>query len=127
MCGAWHGALERGQRPAHDAGQLEPLRLASGERRGRLAELQVIQADVEQRAEPGLDPGSVAEEGERFARRQLEHLGDVPAPVGDLEDFGTVAGPPALGASDHHVGEELHVDREETLPLAGVASARPRR
>ena len=123
MCGAADGAAERGQRPAQEARQFQPLRLASRERRGRLAELQVIEADVEQRAEPGLDPRPVAEERESLPRRQVEDLGDVPAAVGDLQDFGAIARAPAFGASDHHVGEELHVDRLETVPLAGIAAA----
>ena len=123
MCGRGAGAIERGQRPAQEAGQLEPLRFAAGERGDRLAEPQVVEADVEQRPEPRLDLGAMAKEPERLARRQVEDFGDVPAAVGDLQDFRPIAGAPALGAADHHVGQELHVDREEAIPLAGVAAA----
>ena len=36
-------------------GQPDPLRLAAGQRAGRPVERQVVQADVEQEAEPGVD------------------------------------------------------------------------
>ena len=121
MCGAAPGAFERGRRPGEEARQLEALGFAAGERRGRLAEPQVVEPDVEQRPEPRLHLGPVAKEAERLARRQVEHLGDVLAPVGDLEHLGPIAGAPALGAADHHVGEELHVDRQEAMSLAGIA------
>ena len=122
MCAAVPGAIERRQRSAQEARQLEPLRLAAGEGGDRLAEPQVVQPDVEQRAEPRLDLGAMAKEHERFAHRQVEDFGDVPAAVGDFEDFRPIAGAAAFRAADQHVGQELHVDREEAVPLAGVAA-----
>ena len=65
----------------------------------------------------------MAEEDERLPRRQVEHLGDVPPPVGDLQDLGAIARAPAVGTAHHHVGQELHVDRQEAVSLAGAAPA----
>ena len=123
VCGAGPARVSAASRPGQEAGQLEALRLAAGERRGGLAEPQVVQPDVEQRPEPRLDLGAVPEEAERLARGQVEHLGDVPAAVGDLQDLRPIARAAALGAADHHVGQELHVDRQEAVPLTGVAAA----
>ncbi len=51
------GSAQGGERSGQETRQLEPLRLAAGERRGRLAEPQVVEPDLEQRPEPGLDFG----------------------------------------------------------------------
>ena len=53
------------------AGQLEPLAFAAGERVGRLAQAQVLQADVEQPFELALEAALGAEEAERLAHRQV--------------------------------------------------------
>ena len=58
------------------AGQLDPLRLAAGERRRRLADLDVVEADRVQRAELVLDRRDVLEVLERLLHVHLEHLGD---------------------------------------------------
>ena len=88
------------QRPrlaaAHVAGQLQPLGLAAGKRVGRLAEPHVIQAHVDQPLQPGLHLRLPAEERERLADGHLQHVGDVPAAIGDVEDFVAVAGAVAL-------------------------------
>ena len=53
-------------------GQPDPLRLAAGQRRRRPVQRQVVQPDVDQEAEPGVD--------------LLEHpLGDHPLPLGQLQ------------------------------------------
>ena len=70
------GPGHRGGGRGEEAGELEPLGLAAGERRGRLAEPEVVEPHVHQRAEPGLDLGLVPEEAERLADGQVEHLGD---------------------------------------------------
>ncbi len=65
----------------------------------------------------------MAEENERLACRQVEHLGDITPPVGDFQNLGPVARAVAFRTADHYIRQELHVDREEPVSLAGVAPA----
>ena len=59
------------------AGELQPLRLAARERRHRLAEAQVIEADVgERRAGAGSTSASSAKNSQRLGDREIEHVGD---------------------------------------------------
>ncbi|MBP7469385.1 MAG: hypothetical protein KA800_13900, partial [Thauera sp.] len=53
------------------AGELEALRLATRQRRHRLAEAQVVEADVGQRRERGEHLGMLAEHVQRLVHRQL--------------------------------------------------------
>ncbi len=50
------------------SGELQPLRFAAGERRHRLAEPQVVEADVGERRERGVDVALAGEERARLAR-----------------------------------------------------------
>src|SRR5208337_2242362 len=71
--------------------------------------------------DPSLDLAAMAEENERLARREIEDFRDVSPPVGDLEDLRAIARTTALGAAHDHIGQKLHVDREEAVSLAGAA------
>src|SRR5918994_7596749 len=66
--------------PGRDLGQLRselhPLRLATGERRRGLAELDVVEADVVQGLQPPADLRDLREEAERLLDRHLEYLRD---------------------------------------------------
>ena len=106
-----------------ETGELQALGLAAGEGRGRLAEPQIVEPHVHQGPEPRLDLPLLPEEAEGLARRQVEDLGDRLAPIGDLQGLGAIAGAPAFGTSHHDIGQELHVDDQEAVPLAGVAAA----
>src|SRR5580704_5995928 len=68
---------------AHVGGQLEPLPLAAGQRRERLAEAEVAEPDVGEPAEDGVRGRgtrlTVAEELPRLGHRHREHLADVAA------------------------------------------------
>ena len=92
--------------------QLEPLRLAAGKRRRRLAEPQVVEPDVDQMLEPGLDLLVPAEERERLAGRHVEHFGDVDAAILHVEHRPAIPLAAALAAPHVDVGHELHVDRD---------------
>jgi hypothetical protein len=100
------------------AGQLQALRLAAGQRRHRLAQAQVVQADVGQRLQLGEHLGSLAEQvsasatvssstsamlHRRFQRSSL------PAPR-----RGSAA--VAVRAAQVDVGQELHLDMLEAEP-----------
>ena len=58
------------------AGQLDPLGLAAGERRRRLAELDVIETDVVQRLQQIGDRRNVLEVLERLLHVHFQHVGD---------------------------------------------------
>src|SRR5262245_40711523 len=97
------------------AGQLQTLRLATGERRYRLPELHVLEADVDERLETHCYRRLVAEEGECLAHRELEHAGDIErgprcAGVAHLECLGTIAPAIAIRTAQVDVREELHLD-----------------
>ena len=64
------------RRRGKEAGQLQPLRFAAGERWHRLAEVQVIEADVGQRLQHARDVRCIVEERQRIGDRHVEHVGD---------------------------------------------------
>ena len=85
--------VQRADEPGADlAGQADPLGLTAGQRAGRAGQRQVVEADVEQEPEPGVDllghplgdqPLALGqleggEELGRLADRQVADLGDVP-------------------------------------------------
>src|SRR5690606_17023830 len=78
-------------RLGQEAGELEPLRFAARQGRYRLAEPEVVEADIDQGLQPGADIARIAEEGQRLADRELEH-------VGDRQGIEAAAvGPPGIG------------------------------
>src|SRR5215213_4759808 len=78
------GEVEAGRRLVEDVerparrhlrqlgGQLDPLRLAARERRRRLTELDVVEADVVERLEAAAELRDLAEEGKRLLDRHVE-------------------------------------------------------
>ena len=85
-------------------GELDALRLAARERRGRLAEVDVAEPDVVEQLELLGDAPLRAEEVEGVRDGEVEHVGDALALVAHLERLAVVA-----------------------LPLAHLARARTRR
>ena len=67
------------RRLGEEAGELEALRLAAGERRHRLAELHVLEADVDDRLQPAHHLAVVAEQLHRLGDGELEDVGDAEA------------------------------------------------
>ena len=63
-------------RLGQEAGQLQALRLAAAEGGHRLAELHVIEADVDDRLQHAQHLAVVPEQLHRFADREVEHVGD---------------------------------------------------
>src|SRR5262249_34365657 len=102
-------------------GQLHPLRLAAGKRRRRLAELDVSEADVLQRSQLVGDAGKVLEQRQRLVDREIEDVGDRFAAILDLERLAVVAPALALLARDVDVGQEMHLDGDDAVALAGLA------
>ena len=112
-------AAERGQ----VRGDLDPLRLAARERRGRLAEPQIAETDLVEHLQPAQHLGRRAEEGERLAHRHVEHLVHVLATVPHLEHLRLEPHAVALVARDEHVRQELHLDADLAFALARLAPA----
>ena len=103
--------------------QLDALRLAAGQRRRALAEADVAEADVEQRLQLARDVRHGAEVAVRVLDRQVEHVGDVLALVEDLQRLAVVAPAVADVAGHVDVGQEVHLDLEHAVALAGLAAA----
>ena len=104
-------------------GQLHALGLAAGEGGGRLAELDVVQADVVEGLELAVDRRDVLEERQRLVDRHVQHLGDVLALVVDLQRLAVVALALADLALDVDVGQEVHLDLDDAVALARLAAA----
>ena len=104
------------------ARQLQALGLAAGQCRHRLAQAEVLEADVGNRRERLQYCRLVAEEGDRLRDRQLEHLGDRLATPFERQDLRTIAPAVAIRASQVDVGQELHLDMLETRAVAGRAT-----
>lgn len=106
------GALEFG-------GQLDALGLAARQLGGGLAEPHVAETDVAQRSQR---PSCRGQERVGVVHRQVEHLGDRPPVVGDLERGGVVAGAVTVGAGGVGAGQEEQLDGDVALALARLAA-----
>ena len=108
--------------------ELQALRLAARQRRHRLAEPQVVEADVAERREPREHVRRAGEERQRLRHRHVEHVGDVRAsPVraldAQLQDLVAEAPAVAGAAAQVHVRQQLHLDVLEAVAAAGRAAA----
>ena len=111
--------------PRQLLGELDALRLTTRQRRRGLPQPDVAQADVVEGLQLGPDLRHRVEELERLVHRHVQHLGDVATLVQDLEGLPVVALAVALVAGDVDVGEEVHLDPEHAIPLAGLAAPAP--
>ena len=102
-------------------GELHALCLATGERRRRLAELQVAQADVVEGGEDALDRRHVLKQLAPLLDGERQDLGDVEPLVAHGERLAVVALAAADLAWHVEVGQEVHLDLD--LPLAGAGLA----
>src|SRR3954462_14023649 len=104
-------------------GELQALRLAAGERRHRLAELQVLEPYINQRLQPFLHFPRGAKEGDRLGDRHFQYVGDRLSLDLRLEHFRAEALAVAVRAAQVNVGEELHLDVLEAVAAARGATA----
>src|SRR5690606_966246 len=74
-------------RRSESPGQFESLRFATGERRERLTNLEITEAEHGERREGTPNRRRVGEALESFVDRELEGLGDIEAPMHDREDL----------------------------------------
>src|SRR5438270_1607966 len=103
--------------------ELETLRLAAGQRLGRLAEAEVAEADRAERGELPEDGALVDEEAHRLVDGHLEDVVHVLLVIRHLHDLLVEASAAALLADDLHVREKLHVDADRAGALALLATA----
>src|ERR1017187_6988640 len=110
-------------RPAalEERSDLQPLRLTARKRSGGLTERQVREPRFRERSEPVRDRPHVGEKLTRLVDRRGEELVHVPAPQPHLEHLGLEPSPIAHVAHDRHIGEELHVHRDDAAALAALA------
>src|SRR5437763_6818547 len=104
-------------------GEFDALRLAAGERRRRLADLDVAEADLLKHAHLVADAGDRLEQLGRLLDVHVEHVGDRAALELHLERLAVVAGAVAHVAGDVDVGQEVHLDLYEAVALARLATA----
>ena len=116
-----------GIRPSEFCGQLDPLRLAAGERRCGLSERQIIQTNVAQRLQNAANLGNVLEQLDRFAARHIQHVADRATVVRDRQGFGVVPRTTTRIARYPHVGQEVHFDAQLSIAFTAVATSARRR
>ena len=102
---------------------LDSLGLAAGQRRGLLADVDVVEADAVQQREDVAHPRHRLEELQPFLDRHVEHVGDGLGLEGDLEGLAVVALPSAHVAGDVDVRQKVHLDLDDAVALAGLAAA----
>src|ERR1700722_8288101 len=90
------------------AGELHALGFAAGERGRGLAEMDVAEADVDQRLQLDVDGRDVFEDGQRVADRQIEQVGDGVAVELDRERLLIVTASVTYLAEHVDVGQEVH-------------------
>src|SRR5262249_46829434 len=96
---------------------LDPLRLAAGKRRRRLTEAKVAEPDLVEHLQAPQHLPRAAEEGQRLAHREIQHLVNGAAAIAHLEDLRLETLPVALVARHEDVGKELHFDPDLALTL----------
>ena len=103
------------------ARELDALGLAAGERRRRLAEMEIVETDRDQRVENPHDLGHRCKQIARLADREIEDLRDVETLVVNLEGLAVVAATGADIAGDEDIRQKVHLDPDLARALAGLA------
>ncbi|GBD36794.1 hypothetical protein HRbin36_01922 [bacterium HR36] len=91
------------------ASELNPLRFAARQCRRGLAQLHIIQADVVQRLQHGLDFRLVGKQFQGFLNIEVEHVVNVLAFELNLQGFAVEASPLANLARHPDVGQKVHL------------------
>src|SRR4051812_4911712 len=104
-------------------GELDPLCLTAGERRRRLTEPHVAEADLDEGPHVPGDRGNGGEELGRLLDRHVEHLRDRLALEVHLERLAVVPRAVTHLAGDVDVREEVHLDLDSAVTGARLAAA----
>ena len=102
---------------------LDALRLAARQRRRRLAERQVAEAEVVQDFDLPGQRRLGREEGDALLHRHVQHVVDRLAADGDLERLAVEARALARAARDLDVRHEVELRRDHAFALALLAAA----
>ena len=102
-------------------GQLHTLGLAARQRGGRLAQADVIEPHVVQRLQAAAQALDGGEELHGLLNAHIQHVVDGLALVVHVEGLAVVALAPAHLARHIHVGQEVHLDGDGAVALAGFA------
>ncbi len=103
--------------------ELDPLGLAARESRRGLADADIAQADILKGLQAAHHRLEVGEDFGGGIDGQVEYIGDGIALVAHLQSFPVVALAMADIAGHVHVGEELHLDLDLTVPAARLAAS----
>ena len=103
--------------------KLDALRLAAGERCGRLTELDIAEADIHERLQPVADLRLVLKKCERLFDGHVQHLGNILALIVHLERLAVIALALADLARDVNIRQEVHLDLQQAVAGAGLAAA----
>src|SRR5690606_19048666 len=99
------------------------LRLAAGKRRRLLADMDIGEADAVERLHLLAEGGNGAEEDFGLLDGHVEDIGDRFALEGDFQRLAIVALALADVAGDVDVGQEVHLDLDDAVALAGLAAS----
>src|ERR1039458_2776151 len=111
-----------GRLAAQLGGEFHALRFAAAQRRGRLAQTNIAEADLRQRGQWVANLRHGAEERDGLIHRHVQHVGDVLAFVIDLQRLAVVAAPIAGLARHVHRRQEVHLDLDQAVALAFLAA-----
>ena len=108
--------------------QFQALSLASGESRHRLAEAQIVQADVGERSQTHAHLGIVGKKFQCRGHRQVEDVGNTVRREArtrqhTLENLRPVTPAIAVGTAQVDIREELHLHVLEAVAAAGGAAS----
>jgi len=105
------------------AGYFDALGFAAGEGGGCLTELDVFETDLREDVETAHERRVVGEEFAGLTHGHVEDVGDAFTLIFDFEGLGVVALALAGLAGDVDVGQEMHLDANLAVALAGFAAA----
>ncbi len=120
-------AVGRGRRFGEETGQLQPLRLAAGQRGHGLAQAHIVQSHVDDGLQTRHHFAVVLEPVRGLGDGEVQHVGNAqlhgPAHHLDVQDFRAIAAAVAIRAAQVDVAEELHLHVLKTAAAAGGATA----
>src|SRR3990172_2775311 len=103
--------------------QLEALRFPAGKRGSGLPEAEIAEADLLENLQAVDDLVHAGEKLQRLANRHAENFVDVFLAEADIEHGALKARAAAFLAQQLDVGQELHLDGDGAVALAGFAAA----
>ena len=105
--------------------ELDALGLAAGQRRRRLAERQIAEADGVERGEFVHHARNIPKQRDGLAHRHIEDVGNRFSVEQDLQRLAIIAPPTATRARRVGVGHELHIQFDGTIALTALAAPAP--